>query len=1586
MSTPLYLGDKDSPKYAPIMKFSTLIKLSLSAAALLCSAASAQATVVSWDGTSTDITSLSSNVNVSSSGGSVWVASNGIWDTTDLTFAAIGSQAALQVAYSQIQQTHKTIQINHGGNALLAAGGGSSSQGKIDVTAGFSTVYAFDTSTFSASEVLANMSVTVHERTTSDVCSFRWFVVAGGTTYVSASVAADVGGTLTEYTLADAASETWYAFDGSVNIESAVGASVGTLSLTNVTYAGIMATVDTLGSASNWRGLYVDKFSAEATSPPTTVQTNAVYADVTGAAAFTSATDLANQGQATFASSTVSANQDPGTPEGGFNDGVTESNKGSMTWFRDDVTPTQFPGEIVLNLDVSTNSAGYNITTINSIAGYNIGGLQADQVMTVEYSVVGDASYTTLGTYSNEAADTLGQYSSISLAHYLNGNLLSGVDSLRFTYANPAANTRLVIQEIDVIGSPTNQAPTADAQSSVQAAINTPLSITLTGSDPEGSSLTYSVGTPTNGTLSGTAPDLTYTPSTDYTGSDSFTFTVNDGTTDSAPATVSIFVSNTVQTNAVYADVTGAAAFTSATDLANQGQATFASSTVSANQDPGTPEGGFNDGVTESNKGSMTWFRDDVTPTQFPGEIVLNLDVSTNSAGYNITSINSIAGYNAGGAQADQVMTVEYSVVGDASYTTLGTYSNEAADTQGQYSSISLTHYLNGNLLFGVDSLRFTYANPAANTRLALQEIDVIGGAVQATNYESDLASVQAATSAADLVDSSQATYASSTITANQGGDTAATEDVNDGVTATDLNNATWFRDDQTPAQFPAEVVLNLDVTTNTNGYNISEINSIAGWNNAQHDQVMTVEYSIVGSADWVSIGQFTNIPSTASYSRIHLSSSPAGYLANSVDALRFTYADPDLAATGHRIVLQEIDVIGAPAGAFPPTLTVDALSNDMLIEPSQATTVTGTSTAGAGITVAFSGQSKTTTAAGDGSWSVSLDAEVANSTGQVLTVTANLNSLTTVASYTNVVVGYQPIDLQLSSMFSDDMILQREKAVPVWGTSSASAGITVEFDGQTKTTTAAGDGTWTVSLDSMVASITSRVLTVTASLNGGTTVLTYNNVLVGEVWLCSGQSNMAWQNNQSDHQATVEATPNNPTLRFYKVPLLSQGTPVAHINTVWTESTTGSSGTATAFSAVAYFFGLKLQDELESSEGADVPIGLIQSAKGGSQIETWMPAGTVYNSGAAGGYYNGQIDALIPFAMRGVIWYQGEANLSDGMAYVPKQKALIDGWRALWLEDFPFYYVQLAPRSGPGETKPIFWEAQSAVLDQVAGTGMAVITDTWNGTEGIHPGNKQPVGERLGLLALDNTYGQDIVSTGPTFQSIRLSGSTLEVTFDSAVGLTPASPDYFEIAGADGTYVAATATVSGNKLVLSNAAVALPVSMRFAWIDTAQPNLRNAAGLVPSAFRATSPRGTWLAANSLTDSDWENNADGDGNSNLLEFAFGTDPAVSNNNSIGYGSGVTPGLPLPVLETITSNNVDFRAVFGRRKNWSVAGLSYTPQFSPDLTEWVDVTTTPTLIESGSGDIDAVFVPYPMIIQTTTGWEKPQFFRLSVSQD
>ncbi|MFQ3243085.1 MAG: autotransporter-associated beta strand protein, partial [Lentimonas sp.] len=152
--------------------------------------------------------------------------------------------------------------------------------------------------------------------------------------------------------------------------------------------------------------------------------------------------------------------------------------------------------------------------------------------------------------------------------------------------------------------------------------------------------------------------------------------------------------------------------------------------------------------------------------------------------------------------------------------------------------------------------------------------------------------------------------------------------------------------------------------------------------------------------------------------------------------------------------------------------------------------------------------------------------------------------------------------------------------------------------------------------------------------------------------------------------------------------------------------------------------------------------------------------------------------------------------------------------------------------------------------------------------------------------------------------------------------------------------------------------------------------------GPEPTAYQS------WGVDNGLSDADalTTANPESDGLSNLLEFAFGTDPTVSNGSSIAYGSGVTPGLPLLVLETITSNNVDSRAVFARRKEWVAAGLTYTVQFSADLSEWVDSSETPTLLESGSGDIDAVYVDYPLIIQTTAGFEKAQFFRLSVSHD
>ena len=962
-----------------------------------------------------------------------------------------------------------------------------------------------------------------------------------------------------------------------------------------------------------------------------------------------------------------------------------------------------------------------------------------------------------------------------------------------------------------------------------------------------------------------------------------------------------------VQTDATYTDVLAAAAVTSSTDLANLGRATFASSTVTANDSgtgtDGADDIGFNDGMTAEDFANMTWFLDG--SAQFPGTVTLNLDVTTNTDGYNITEINSIAGWNAG-TQAHQVMTVEYSVTNDAEFTTLGTFTNTSAGV-GEYSRIGLTEVSAGYLATGVDALRFTYADPADTDRMVLQEIDVIGVPVPtlvATNYTYTLlADAQADTSVTDLANVGEATFASSTVSTNQGGTgTNGADDIgfNDGAASdSDFANVTWFHNGF--GHLPAEVILNLDVSTYSNGYHISEINSIAGWgSDTQADQVMTVEYSVVGSAAWTQIGTgaFTNTDAgAAEYSRIHLD--VAGYLATGVDALRFSYA-----TTGNNLLLQEIDVIGDPIAV--------------------------------------------------------------------------------------------PLDLELSSMFSDDMILQREKAVPVWGTSAPGVGITVEFDGQTKMTTAAGDGTWMVNLDSMVASAVSRDFTVTADLNSDTEVVTFSNVLVGEVWVCSGQSNMALTIAQTVHKATVEATPTNATLRLFKVPQETPSTPLEQLNAVWTKSTTGSSGTARGFSAVAYYFGLKLQTEL------GVPVGLIQSARGGTVVEQWLPVGTSYNSGSAGGYYNGMIDALIPFAMRGVIWYQGESNLiEDGyaqpMPYLDKKKALINGWRSLWGEDFPFYYVQIAPYTYGDDVLPFFWEAQSAILDELTNTGMAVITDSVTDSTGatnlgeLHPRNKEVPGTRLALLALDNTYGQNIVSTGPTFQSIRLVGNQVELTFDSAVGLTTSdsgAPDSFELAGADETYETATATVSGNKVILEAPGVAVPEAMRFAWSEIAQPNLRNAAGLVASSFRADVPVAawsTWIGDNSLTSNDAlpDADADLDGHSNLLEFAFGTDPAVSNSTSVAYGSGVTPGQPLLVLE---SSPLDFRAAFARRKDWQTSGLTYTVQFSADLTEWVDSADTPALLESGSGDIDAVYIDYPLGIQTEAGSEDAQFFRLSVSQD
>ncbi|MCF7818391.1 MAG: hypothetical protein K9M54_10970 [Kiritimatiellales bacterium] len=481
-----------------------------------------------------------------------------------------------------------------------------------------------------------------------------------------------------------------------------------------------------------------------------------------------------------------------------------------------------------------------------------------------------------------------------------------------------------------------------------------------------------------------------------------------------------------------------------------------------------------------------------------------------------------------------------------------------------------------------------------------------------------------------------------------------------------------------------------------------------------------------------------------------------------------------------------------------------------------------------------------------------------------------------------------------LPTVFSDHMVLQRERAVPVWGKADPNATVTVEFAGQTKTAVAKADGTWRIDLDPMPASTAPRTLTVRA---GGQQVA-FQDVLVGEVWLCSGQSNMQLSLSACENAAAEIAAANYPEIRLYDTPRVATEDPQEKINAHWTACTPE---TAKTFSGVAYYFGRKLHQDL------NVPIGLLLSAWGGTRIEPWtppcgfegiesladinqrvqktLPSSPLYkktlsdylasasqwtenarkamqtesyiseppafpadlilsgNQQIPTKLYNGMLHAHIPFAIRGAIWYQGESNHREGL-YVDKTKALLNGWHKLWGYDFPFYFVQIAPFQYGDENPeilPIFWEAESEIVKTIPKTGMAVISD-YATLSNIHPPNKEVPGTRLALLAEANDYGMDVVSSGPVFQSLEKQGSSLKVVFDSAKGLTTRDgkfPDWFEVTGIDGQFKKAEAKISGNAVIVQSAEVAEPVAVRFAWNKLAMPNLVNGAGLPAPAFRA---------------------------------------------------------------------------------------------------------------------------------------------------
>jgi sialate O-acetylesterase len=491
--------------------------------------------------------------------------------------------------------------------------------------------------------------------------------------------------------------------------------------------------------------------------------------------------------------------------------------------------------------------------------------------------------------------------------------------------------------------------------------------------------------------------------------------------------------------------------------------------------------------------------------------------------------------------------------------------------------------------------------------------------------------------------------------------------------------------------------------------------------------------------------------------------------------------------------------------------------------------------------------------------------------------------------------------EIRLPKVFGSHMVLQQEMPLAIWGWAQPNETVTVTLASATVQAQANERGEWKVLLPAMKAGgpFTLKVT--------GSSSIELDDVMIGEVWLCSGQSNMEMGVGMARDAEKEIAEANHPEIRLLLVSKAWAPVPQTNIDGVWKVCTpqTIVQGGWNGFSAAAYYFGRELHQKL------GVAIGLIDSSWGGTRIEPWtppqgfaavpdlrdeyaqvqladpaapqhqqrlqqfldqtegwlrsarqaladravvppmpgfpgelLPPHDVQNATAL---YNGMIHPLCPFAVRGAIWYQGEANLSEGMRYTERMKALIRGWREVWHEgDFPFYFVQIAPYNygGKPEMEAELWEAQAAAAQSIPNTGMAVINDIGNLAD-IHPKDKQDVGHRLALLALAKTYGQDnLVYSGPTFKSMVMEGDKLRVNFDHVGGgLTSRDGkplDWFEIIDADeGGFVKADARIDGSSVLLSAAGVPHPVAMRYAWSMLAEPNLMNSEGLPTGAFRA---------------------------------------------------------------------------------------------------------------------------------------------------
>jgi len=505
---------------------------------------------------------------------------------------------------------------------------------------------------------------------------------------------------------------------------------------------------------------------------------------------------------------------------------------------------------------------------------------------------------------------------------------------------------------------------------------------------------------------------------------------------------------------------------------------------------------------------------------------------------------------------------------------------------------------------------------------------------------------------------------------------------------------------------------------------------------------------------------------------------------------------------------------------------------------------------------------------------------------------------------------GFLQAAVKPNPLFTDGAVLQRGQPVPVWGTANEGEKVTVELGSQ-KLTTTAKNGTWRVDLQPLTAG---GPFTMTVA---GDNKVTVNNLLVGEVWICSGQSNMAFRFNGAATAKEEAPKASFPKIRMFTVKAKVAIKPQTEAEGSWVEC---SPQTVGGFSAVGYFFAREIYQKL------GVPVGMIHTSWGGTPAQAWTSLGGFGSDpelkeyadaakkaldaypAATAGYtakleefkaakktwdetvgkshqealkawteatarakqdgqplppkpapasrapqppaapeggpnnpttlYNGMVAPLIPYAIKGAIWYQGESNAKNARQYRTLFPAMIADWRAQWKQgDFPFLFVQIAPFNGQ---PPEIREAQFLTLAKSKNTAMAVTTDVGNATD-IHPTQKEPVGQRLALAARALAYGENIEFSGPLYQAMKVQGGQVAISFThTGGGLVAKDGDLkgFTIAGADGKFVEAKAEIKGSNIIVSAAGVPAPRAVRYGWANVPEVNLFNQEGLPASPFR----------------------------------------------------------------------------------------------------------------------------------------------------